>query len=522
LQLPLVAQLGIELPKSFKNVSAPTGVVLTDPDGVNRVLFNLVLFSPLGSPSQTVTVTATGSGAPTAELSATTVQPSTTAGLSQASQDATASSQQDDFWQGYAGGGNTGLTQLSAGMGQIVTGLAQLHDGLGPAVTGAQQLDTGTAAADSGSHSLSGGLGQISGGLDQLADATKGLPAASAGVKQLIAGVEAINAGIGDDATANTLVNGIDLTSGGISQLYAGIKASSACGSRLIGYILNGTGAGVAPDACVPSPGLPPGIPDLTTTETLAGATAGAVVGFYGAVLTPLKAQFDAVASGNDGVLSVGIAQLLGGLQLIHDGLTHPVGAAGKTDLGGVSQGLAAVKAGLGQLQSGLGTANTGVAALAAGAHKASTGSQQLAAGLDKLSAGQHKVAAGLPAAVTGVGQLLDGATKVKDGLGQVQTGAVGPLNQQLGGASLNAKKQIAILAATGSLAGDAPGGAGSAYVLTQSPTGFRLAASTTTAAKSSDNTGRNVGIGLGGLAALVIAVGAGFAIGRRSSAVSV
>jgi putative membrane protein len=446
------------------------------------------------------------------------VQPSTTAGLSQASQDATAGSQQDDFWQGYAGGGNTGLTQLSTGMGQIVGGLAKLHDGLTTAVSGANQLDTGTAAAAQGSHKLTGGLGQISGGLDKLADETAGLPAAAAGVTQLIAGVTAIRAGVGDDATAHTLVNGVTLASGGVSQLYDAIKASSACGARLIGYILDGTGAGVAPDTCVPNPGLPPGIPSLATTETLAGATAGPIVGFYGAVLTPMKAQFDAVAAGTDPALSAGIAQLLGGLQLIHDGLSHPVHAAGPTDQGGVAQGLDAVKAGLVKLQAGLGAATTGVSALAAGAHQANTGSQQLTSGLDKLSAGQHQVAAGLPSAVSGVGQLLDGATKAKGGIDAVQSGAVGPLTSQLSGASLNAKKQIAILAATGSLAGEAPGGAGSSYVLTQSPTGFRLAASTTSA-KSSDDTARNIGVGLGGLAALVVAVGAGFAIGRRSSA---
>ena len=86
----------------------------------------MILFSPLGSPIQDATFTATGDGAPTAEISATTVNPSTTAGLSQSAQDANASSQQDDFWASFASGGNGGLTQLADGVGKMVTGLAAL------------------------------------------------------------------------------------------------------------------------------------------------------------------------------------------------------------------------------------------------------------------------------------------------------------------------------------------------------------------------------------------------------------
>jgi len=132
-------------------------------------------------------------------------------------------------------------------------------------------------------------------------------------------------------------------------------------------------------------------------------------------------------------------------------------------------------------------------------------------------------VATGLPAAVsgaaqiaTGADQLEAGAVAVKAGILAVQSGAVAPLLKQLTDGSQNSKKQLAILDAAGALASQAPGGAGTAYVLSQSPTGFRLAASTSSSGGS--NTGRNIGIGLGGLAALVIAVTAGFFIGRRSS----
>jgi len=539
LQLPIVAQLGVEVPKTFKNVATTDGVVLTDPDGTNRVLWNLVLFSPLGSPTQTLTFTATGHGVPTAELAADVVDPATTSGLSSSSQAATANSQQDDFWTSFATGGNGGLSQLSSGMGQIVAGLSKLHDGLGAAVDGANKLDAGTAQAAGGSHqlttglgkihggqsALTGGLSQISGGLGQLADTKTGLPAASAGVQQLIAGIGAILAGVGDDATAKTLVNGVDLVNGGISALYAGIKASAACTADVLTKLVGPSG-GTAPgaDPCAPT-GLP-ATPDMLTADPAAAAVLKApAVGVI--------AQFQAVAAGTDANLPSAFAQLTGGLTLIHDGLSHPAGAAGPTDLGGVAQGLQAVKAGLGQLQTGLAAANAGISALNTGSQKALSGSQQLtdgsgqalvgskklSSGLDQLSAGQHQVAAGLPAAVSGVKQLLDGSTQVKTGIDAVQSGAVAPLQTQLAQGSQNAKKQIAILTATAGLSSQAPGGAQATYVLTQSPNGFALAASTS---KSSDNTGRNIGLGLGGLAVLVIAVVAGFSLGRRSSTVSV
>jgi hypothetical protein len=108
---------------------------------------------------------------------------------------------------------------------------------------------------------------------------------------------------------------------------------------------------------------------------------------------------------------------------------------------------------------------------------------------------------------------VLAGAQKVDGGIRAVQSGAVAPLNTQLVQGSQNAKKQAAVVEAAGALAAQAPGGAGTSYVLSQfNP---KLAAATTPSSDS--HTARNVGIGLGGLVALVIAVTAGFALGRRS-----
>jgi putative membrane protein len=238
---------------------------------------------------------------------------------------------------------------------------------------------------------------------------------------------------------------------------------------------------------------------------------------------------------------NAGLTAIIAGLDKITIGLNgHTPGTFGQAtdpsapnyDPGGIdfgllslldpAAGLPAAVAGLDKLATGSGSALTGSQKLTAGSGDALTGSQKLASGLGQLSAGQHQVATGLPAAVDGSGQIADGidqvlagAQKVDGGIRAVQSGAVGPLTTQLAQGSQNAKKQVAVVEAAGSLAAQAPGGAGTSYVLSQfNP---KLAAATTTTASKDSHTARNVGLGLGGLVALVIAVTAGFALGRRS-----
>ena len=597
LQLPLVAQLGIQLPSTFTNVSAPNGVVETDPDGVNRLLFNLVLFSPIGSPSQDVTFTATGKGAPTAELSAKTVDPNTTSGLSSSAQDANASSQQDDFWTSYASGGNGGLTQLADGVGKMIAGLTslapgahKLADGLKAAGDGANKLDagtkqafdgskqlaTGTVAAHSGAGKLSSGLGLIAGGLaalDSRDPKNPGLPAAKAGLDQLLVGLvgvggtptspkiipkaatgannDSLSILLGIDGHAPTtnfatdpggLLFGLNAVQSGLAPLAGGLD----CANVVLKDILQGTGgapgngrAGQA-DVCYAAIGghVPPMVGDAdATAQALLGAmTSAANPNGIPAAAAGVHFLTDAPSAGNPkgGV----IGQLIFGVSHTPGTLSGSLPATDPNyDKGGLLQIMESVATGVTQLDSGVTAAVNGIDQLAPGAAQAYSGSKDLNSGLGKiatgtgslssglgqLSAGQHQVATGLPAAVSGAGQIADGAdqllagaTAVKGGILAVQSGATAPLTTQLTQASQNAKKQVAILTAAGALASEAPGGAGATYVLSQSPHGFRLAASTSSSGGS--HTGRNVGIGLGGLVVLVIAVTAGFMIGRRST----
>ena len=496
LQLPLVAQLGVDVPSSLTGVTAPGATITTTADGTRHVLWNMVLFTPLGSAAQDVSFTADGSGSPVAELRATAVDPTTTPGLSNASQSASAGYQQDDFWAGYASGANDGLKQIAGGLAQLLSGIQEGADG-------AQQLDAGTADAYSGSQDLTDGLGQINGGLDQLADNKAGLPAALSGVKQLKAGVDQVLAGIGDAETSDTLVNGADQLSAGLAQITAafgdandsanpGIAYGIKCAQDVVDLVVNGNPT-ATPDSCFDTlGGLRPPLPALSSVPGT-GIYVTLLSGVLAQALVPINAAMDTQVVPGLTALADGAAQIRAGL------------STGSTKNPGVKEGLDQVSAGLKDLKSGLAEAVDGIQQLDAGSADAFSGSQQLTDGLGQLSAGQHLSATGLPEAVDGVSQLLDGTRQAR---GQ----AIAPLTKQLRQASENGHKQLAVLTAAANLAASGPGGAGATYVLTQDTGNVALAADTS----GSSHTGRNIGIGVGGFVLLLLGLGSGFLLGRQ------
>ena len=495
-QLPLVAQLGVNVPKSMGAITATNASVTEGIDGTRHVLWNLVLFTPVGSAIQDITMTTAANGTPVAELAAATVDPNSAQGLSVATQNATANYQQDDFWAGFLSGANGGLGQLATGTGKLISGMQQilggisqlhsgfagglpgtkkldaggqqlyagskqlfaggqqLHAGIGKAAAGAGALDSGLKqihtglgntpagltgglkAIHKGSSDLTNGLGQVSGGLDslstgldalntgagqlstgvgqidaglnQLADPTTGLPSAVAGINELIAGTQALVAGIGSDGDATTLLGGVTAIQGGLSQLKTGIQQNAGCGADILGKLLSGVGAPVA-DPCATGGTFPPvvAISDPTTI----------------AILTGMVTQFTAVANGTDPTLQAGFGQLSGGLQQIHDGLSHPAGAGGPSDLGGVKEGVQAVEGGLNQLLTGVSAASTGVTQLAAGADTAAAGASQLATGAASADTGGQQLDAGAAQAFAGSKKLTDGTAAALTGSQQLLAG---------------------------------------------------------------------------------------------------
>ena len=475
LQLPLVAQLSVDVPASLKDVTAAGATVSSSSDGARHLLWTMVLFTPLGSAAQDVTFTAVGSGSPTAELRAAAVNPTTTPGLSNASQSASAGYQQDDFWAGYASGANDGLKKLYSGSGD-------LSDGLGQAQDGANQLADGLASALTGTKQAADGSTQLYDGSQQLTD---GLAQARDGADQLVAG-------LGSDKQAKSVLGGLKAISDGLSALNVafagdgtaanpGITFGMACAVDGIDLIVKGNATPVADHCFDTLGGYKPVLPALSTVP---GAT------MYNTLLSTLLSQ--ALIPLNDGIaqeVAPGIEQLAAGADQLHTALK-----------GQFAPGLAQLDDGLAQLQDG---------------------STQVRDGLQQLSSGLVDGAKQFPAAVDGAQQLAsgltdaaDGSKQIHDGIGQVKDQATGPLQKQLQTASINGHKQLAVLNAAANLAASGPGGEGATYVLSQRSSDVALAASSTPAGSS--HTARNVGIGVGGFVLLLLGLGSGFALGRQ------
>lgn len=240
IQTPYVAQLHLALPASLTEVIAPGAAVVTNSDGSHDLTWSLVLFSPIGTPAQDVSFTAKGKGNPVARLESTAVSPNGTPGLSATGQAANATIAGNGTLNAVTAGANSGLTQLAAGVGQLVAGLEslktgadQLHTGLATGADGTNKLATGLHSAHDGSGKLDTGLGQLNAGTGKLVAGTNalhdgsdklvaGLQKASDGSKQLVGGSEQLATGAGLTAAGATrLSTGLQQISGGLGQLGA-------------------------------------------------------------------------------------------------------------------------------------------------------------------------------------------------------------------------------------------------------------------------------------------------------------
>jgi putative membrane protein len=482
LQLPLVAQLGVDVPGSMTNLSAAGASITTGANGVRHLLWNMVLFSPLGSSAQDVSFTAGGSGSPVAELRATPVNPSTAPGLSAKSQDKTAEFQQEDFWAGYASGGNDGLKQLADGTNAMIVGLGQLLSGLKTGVSGANQLADGSAKAHTGSVQLRDGLQQIHAGLaDTPAGLTGGLRLINGGQVDLTAGLKQVRDGLAQLAVTKKSL-GLKAAQLGTEQINAGVAG-------LLNGLRGATGTVDNPGNVFTASGVDTGQPsvlkglmssqggldstiqplqsDLTSWSVMtaqAGTTPDlALLG----LINPLSPTFDATLATEvtslitnlttdvvpAGVFPVGhplhaggvLVQVDGGLQAIIAGLQNitlhldhgtgpnpdvngivdPVGIKGGLEqLLDPNLGLPAAVDGINKLYAGSKSAFGGSAQLAAGSGKALDGSEQLLAGSGTAYSGSKDLASGLGQIATGNKQVADGLPPAVDGVQQLLDGS--------------------------------------------------------------------------------------------------
>jgi putative membrane protein len=266
IQVPFVAIVEATVPGSYNNVQAPGGAVSAGTDGNLHIIWSLVLFSPIGSPTQEVSFSAQADapqGLPGVTVTARSINPSATEGLSSGTLTANAAVAQNDLFGTYATGADQGLAQLGSGIGQLVDGLTLLRDGsqqlsagLATAAAGSQQLADGLHSANSGGHqladgfasptgapdltsgskALAAGLAQIDAGLAALADPATGLPNAKAGSVALGAGVGAMLVGLGDSAVpGNTILYGLAGLNAGLAPALAGIGPGPSYSQAITG-----------------------------------------------------------------------------------------------------------------------------------------------------------------------------------------------------------------------------------------------------------------------------------------------
>src|SRR5262249_1745906 len=156
-------QLDVVLPQGWTGVHASGGSITSMPDGSLDVRWSMVLFSPLGSPAQSVSLTATGAGKkdPVATLTGRVVNPINDSTLATTGVDANATIAQNGLLGSYADGAKSGLDQLADGASQLLVGLKQLADG-------ANQLHEGLVEGQNGTNQLAEGLHSTTGQPDLL------------------------------------------------------------------------------------------------------------------------------------------------------------------------------------------------------------------------------------------------------------------------------------------------------------------------------------------------------------------
>jgi len=468
IQTPYVAQLHLALPASLTEVVAPGAAVVTNSDGSHDLTWSLVLFSPIGTPAQDVSFTAKGKGNPVARLESAAVSPNGTPGLSATGQAANATVAGNGTLNAVTAGANSGITQLAAGVGQLVAGLEslksgadQLHTGLAAGADGTNQLATGLHSAHDGSGKLSTGLGQLNAGTGKLVAGTNalhdgsdklvaGLQKASDGSKLLVGGSQKLATGAGLTAAGATkLSNGLQLISGGLGQLGAstGLPAAKVGAMALqagVTQISAGLGSPTAKGTILNG---------LAKVGTGLGAVKGGLDTLGGpAGLPAAKVGVDAVKSGLDTTKGALDTQLAPGVNQVRDGL-----AAGAAPGGGVDQlkqvfQFAAMKLGCAptppmppsKKTTGCEDLRTGIYAID---HPAPTANskgglkQQTQAGADGLAAISQGLRSGststnpktfgvseaLGASSAGLGQISLGLTQAVVGVGKLDAGVGTP-----------------------------------------------------------------------------------------------
>ena len=222
---PFVGTLTASVPESFTITDTQGAVVTTDREGNSILLWNLVLYPPMGDYEQTVSFSATteSGSVPGVLLNVVPVDQSSDPSLKFTT---------DLFEQTVDGN-----EQLASGLEQLNNQTAALAQGAGQLAAGIGQLADGSAAISTGFNDefvpgttqLAQGAAAVAQGQDQL---TTGIEGAAGGADKLATGSDQLSSGI------TQLADGLDKLAGGSPQLAEGatkLRDGAALLSKAVG-----------------------------------------------------------------------------------------------------------------------------------------------------------------------------------------------------------------------------------------------------------------------------------------------
>ncbi len=420
---PFVGALLATLPSGLSLVDAPKAVIGTDDLGQTTLLWNLVLYPPMGNYQQELNYTVRGDDlqVPPAQLEVVPVTTDQAPAIGFAS---------ELLKQSVAGSAElaNGLSELDKSAAALADGAAKLAAGQLAATKGTKSAASGSAALASGARTLAVGLSELSGGLNTLAGTT-GLPKAAAASQQLTAAVQQIVAQVGSpsdppipfppDPAKITLIQAIRATTAGsaaLGTLSSGITAELASAVTSLNSITADavTASGLIQDVITANcPAI--GITSCAKLEAAKAKTDGISASSSG-LTTSLGAT-----RAESAVLTAGLTAMTEALQLITTGITELSVAlsSGSSSNPGVYEGLQA-------LTAGLATLVTAASKLAVGGEASSVGSAELSAGESELTKGLGVLAAGAAKLSAGSGQLSAGSAALHtDGTSKILRGVV-------------------------------------------------------------------------------------------------
>ena len=399
---PFVGTMIATLAQDVALKDAGTAVVSTNNEGRTTLLWNLVLYPPLGNYQQDLIfkVNSASLQIPAVKLEVVPVENG---------QDPAVGFSAKLLSDSVAG--NTkladGLTELDSSAAKLANGASELTKAQAEASKATGQAYQGSKGIATGSKALASGLVDLSNGLDQLAGSS-GLPVAVKATGQLADAVNAIASAVGAASngpipTPPPLPTNVTLVQASRAAQKSAQLLADGAGSAAVDANAARTKIDTAyVQLCGPLPPTPPpptpGCSDLLTARTKAAS-----------------------AELKSGTVAVGVALLdTALLAKITAGLIEV-----STALKSLSTAKPGVYEGLVELQAKLAIAADATAKLATGANGASTGSQdlatgtsELAIGLGKLTDGSRKILAGDEGLAKGANELqTKGTSKILDGV---------------------------------------------------------------------------------------------------------